>query len=100
MSDDKIEVVRGSGNVFRDLGLPNPDIELIKANLAAEIIGILDDRGLTVRAAADIVGIAAADISRIRHADLDRFTIDRLVNVVNKLDRRVSLTITDEHDAA
>jgi hypothetical protein len=51
MNDD---IVRGSGNVFRDLGHPNPDREQLRALLAAEIIGVLDDRKLTVRAAGTV----------------------------------------------
>src|SRR5208282_3692126 len=75
---EKLEVVRGSGNVFRDLGHKNADLEQFKAILAAEIIKALDRDHLTVRAAHARTGIAAADFSRIRNADLDRFIVDRL----------------------
>ena len=74
MKSEKLEVVRGSGNVFRDLGHKNADAEQFKAILAAEIIKALDRDSLTVRAAHDRTGIAAADFSRIRNADLGRFT--------------------------
>jgi hypothetical protein len=53
MKSEKLEVVRGSGNVFRDLGRKNPDAEQFKAILAAEIIKALDRERLTVRAAHD-----------------------------------------------
>ena len=72
----KLEGVRGSGNVFRDLGYPNADAEQLKAILAAEIIKSLDREHLTVRAAHDRTGIAAADFSRIRNADLGRFPLN------------------------
>ena len=78
MKDEKIELVRGSGNVFRDLGHASPDVEQLKAILAAEIIKMLDRKQLTVRAAHAETGIAAADFSRIRNADLARFTRDLL----------------------
>jgi hypothetical protein len=42
-----LELVRGSGNVFRDLGHPNADVEQTKALLAAEIVGVLDDQKLS-----------------------------------------------------
>ena len=90
----KIELVRGSGNVFRDLGRPNADAEQLKALLAAQIINVLDQRKLTVRAAGERTGIAPADFSRIRQVKLDRFTIDRLMAVLNKLDRRVDVSVT------
>jgi predicted XRE-type DNA-binding protein len=97
---DELEVTRGSDNVFRDLGLPEAETKLIKADLAAEILRILDERGLSVREAATLVGVNYADISRIRNADLRRFTIDRLVTVLHRLDKRVELRVLDrEHHA-
>lgn len=94
MNDEPFEIVRGSGNVFADFGHPNAAVEQLKALLAAQIIGALDDRALTVRKAEDLTGIAAADFSRIRKAKLDRFTIDRLMTILGKLDEDVEVSIT------
>lgn len=88
-----IKLIHGSGNVFRDLGVPNADVEQLKAILAAEIIKTLDREGLTVRAAAEMTGTAAADFSRIRKADLGRFTVDRLMKLVNRLGGRVEVNV-------
>src|SRR5216683_1128726 len=93
MKSEKLEVVRGSGNVFRDLGHENADAEQFKAMLAAEIIKALDRERLTVRAAHGRTGIAAADFSRIRNAELGRFTLDRLMTVLNRLGSRVEVKI-------
>ena len=93
MKDEKLEVVRGSGNVFRDVGHENADIEQFKALLAAEIIKALDREGLSVRAAHGLTGFAAADFSRIRSADLGRFTVDRLISIINRLGSRVEVKI-------
>jgi predicted XRE-type DNA-binding protein len=90
---EKLEIVRGSGNVFRDFGRPNADVLQLKAILAAEIIIALDRRKLSVRQAAAATGIAAADFSRIRNVKLDRFTIDRLMAILNRLDRQVTVTV-------
>ena len=90
----KPAIVRGSGNAFRDLGHRNADTEQIKAILAAEIIKVLDREDLSVRDAHDRTGIAAADFSRIRHADLGRFTVDRLMSIINRLGSRVEMTVT------
>lgn len=90
---ERLEVVRGSGNVFRDLGRDNADAEQFKAILAAEIIKALDRERLTVRAAHARSGIAAADFSRIRNADLGRFTADRLITVLNRLGSRVEVKV-------
>jgi predicted XRE-type DNA-binding protein len=65
----------------------------MKAILAAEIIKMLDREKLTVRGAHARTGIAAADFSRIRNADLGRFTLDRLVSIINRLGSRVEVKI-------
>jgi len=90
---DDLDLVRGSGNVFRDLGLPNPELEGLRARLAAEILKALDERGLSVRMAQDLTGFAAADFSRVRSARLGRFTIDRLLTMLDRLDRQVTVTV-------
>lgn len=93
MSKDDNDIIRGSGNIFRDLGHADADREQLRALLAARIIGVLDDRKLTVRAAHELTGIAAADFSRIRQAKLDRFTIDRLMAVLAGLGQEVEVTV-------
>ena len=93
MKKETLEVTRGSGNVFRDMGHANADIEQVKALLAAEVIKALDREGLTVRGAHDRTGIAAADFSRIRNADLGRFTVDRLMSIINRLGSRVEVKV-------
>src|ERR1700737_622702 len=92
MSDD-FELVRGSGNVFRDFDMPNPDLEQLRAILAVQIIKALDRKRLTVRKAAELTGIAAADFSRIRNANIGRFTVDRLMTVLGRLDQRVDVNV-------
>jgi len=93
MKKERIEVVRGSGNVFRDLGHENADSEQFKALLAAEIIKALERERLTVRAAHTRTGIAAADFSRIRNADLGRFTVDHLMAILNRLGARIEVKL-------
>ena len=93
MSKDDFELVRGSGNVFRDFGVPNADLEQARAILAAKIIGVLDDRKLSVRAAEKLTGIAASEFSRIRSVKLGRFTLDRMITILGKLDQDMEVTI-------
>jgi phage-related protein/predicted XRE-type DNA-binding protein len=92
-AEKPVEVIRGSGNVFRDFEVPDADAQQLKAILAAEIIKALDREGLTVRAAHAKTGIAAADFSRIRNVNLTRFTIDRLMAIMNRLGARVDVTV-------
>src|SRR6267378_7536759 len=93
MKSKKLEVVKGRGNVFRDLCHKSADADQFKAILAAEIIKALDRDGLSVRGAQGRTGIAAADFSRIRNADLGRFTVDRLMSIINRLGSRVEVKV-------
>ena len=93
MKSEGIEVVHGSGNVFRDLGHVSPDVAQFKALLASEILKVLDRERLTVRSSHARTGVAAADFSRIRNADLGRFTLDRLVLIINRLGSRVDVRV-------
>lgn len=92
-SEQQLDVIRGSGNVFRDFGRATADVDQMKALLAAEIIKLLDREDLSVRAAHSRTGIAAADFSRIRNADLGRFTVDRLMSIINRLGSRIDVKV-------
>jgi predicted XRE-type DNA-binding protein len=93
MNDDD-ELIRGSGNVFRDFGDSNPDLEQARAILAARIIRTLDERKLSTREAEKLTGVAHTEFSRIRNVKLDRFTLDRLIAILGKLDREVEVSVT------
>lgn len=82
-----IEIVRGSGNIWRDFGDPDADLRQAKSIIAAQIIGILDDNNLSTRQAAKMTGIDQSEFVRIRKPDLERFTIDRLTTILNKFDQ-------------
>ena len=69
MNDDA-ELVRGSDNPFRDVGLADADTELMKADLAAGIVRVLRERALSGAEAARMAEVSEADISRIRKASL------------------------------
>ena len=97
---DEMELVRGTDNPFRDVGLPEPDTKLMKADLAAEIMRVLREQNITGAQAAKLTGVQQADISRIRNAQLDRFTIDRLVTILNRLDCGVQVHVTVQSGVA
>jgi len=94
MTEEDLELVHGSGNVWRDLGYADADIRQARSIIAARIIGALDERGLSTRQAAKLTGFAAADFSRVRNADYGRFTLDRLIRMLNSLDRGIEVAIT------
>ena len=88
-----MELVHGSGNVFRDHGRPNAGLEQARAILAAKIISVLDEKGMTARQAKTLTGIPESEFSRIRRVKLDRFTLDRLMTILNKLGQNVEISI-------
>ena len=91
---DKFELVRGGGNVFRDFGRANAGVEQARAILAAKIIRTLDERGLSTREAERVTGVAHSEFSRIRNAKLERFTLDRMIAILGKLDEEVEVNVT------
>ena len=92
-SDDSLDIMRGSGNVFRDFGYPDADVRQAKALLAAQIIKVLDADSLSTRQAEARTGIAHSEFVRIRNVNLARFTIDRLVTILGRLGQEVELSI-------
>lgn len=92
-TEEDFELVHGSGNVFRDFGRPDADVQQTKAILAARIIGILEDEELSTRKAQAKTGVPQADFARIRKVKLDRFTIDRLMTILNKLGQQVDVHV-------
>lgn len=83
----------GSGNVFADLGFDNPEEELLKAKLAREIRTIIKRRRLTQLAAAELLGMKQPDISSIVTGRTGKFSIDRLVRCLDRLDYKVDVVV-------
>ncbi len=90
----EIEYEVGSGNVFADLGLPNPEERLAKALLSIAIERAMEERDLTVSAAAKLMQCTKADLSRVIRGDLDEFSMDRLFRFLNALGMDVRIQIT------
>lgn len=91
--DDDIRPVSSSGNLFRDADLPNADFEHLRASLAGKIIALLDEQGLSARQAQELTGFADSDFSRMRKVKLTRFSLDRLVKILNKLGQDVDFEV-------
>lgn len=94
MTTDDIELIHGTGNVFRDFGHPNAGLEQARALVAAKIIGILDDRRLSTREAEKVTGVPHSEFSRIRNTQLRRFTLDRMITILGKLDEEIEVNVT------
>ena len=86
-------VTGSSGNVFEDLGFANSKELLAKAELARQVYLILKKRGLTQTAAAELLGLKQPDVSLLMRGRLSRFSTDRLIQMLNVLDRDVEIVV-------
>ena len=83
----------GSGNVFRDLGLPNPDEHLIKAQLVYKIDAILKQRRLKQVETAALLGIRQPDVSKMLRGEFRQFSVERLLRFLVALDQDVEIVV-------
>lgn len=98
MSDrDEISATPSSGNVFADLGLPDAEDLLAKANLALHIRRVIEARKLTQAQAADLLGISQPKVSLIINGRLDGFSTDRLMRFLNDLGCDVQISVSAPH---
>jgi predicted XRE-type DNA-binding protein len=88
-----VRVERGSGNVFADLGLPNPDLALVKAELVQRIRDVIAERKLTQAKAADLLGLDQPKVSALVRGRVEGYSIDRLFRLLNALGQRVEITV-------
>jgi predicted XRE-type DNA-binding protein len=89
----KIQVEEGSGNVFADIGLPNPEERLAKADLAIRIAETIRARRLTQTRAAHILKIDQPKISRLLWGRLSGFSTERLMHFLILLGRDIEITV-------
>lgn len=93
MKKDDLEVHDSSGNVFEDLGLPNPEERLAKAELARVIRKLIEARGLTQAQAAELLGAKQPDISNLFRGRLSGFSMERLYRFVTALGQDVRIAV-------
>src|SRR4051794_29197356 len=98
--DSTTEVEPGGGNVFADLGLPNPELALAKARLVQRIRDLIADRKLTQVKAAELLGLDQPKVSALLRGRVAGYTIDRLFRFLNALGQQVEITIRPAPSAA
>lgn len=89
----EMPVTESSGNVFADLGLPDPDEELTKAQLASQIRQVVKRRRLTQVAAASVMGIDQPKVSALLNGRLGNFSSERLMRLLTALGQDVEITV-------
>jgi predicted XRE-type DNA-binding protein len=98
--EEKIISAPSSGNVFADLGLPDADDLLAKANLALYIRRTIETRNLTQVEAARVLGIDQPKVSSIINGRLDGFSTERLMRFLNDLGCDVQISVSPPHPEA
>ena len=93
MSQEKIEYEIGSGNVFKDLGFPNPEEELMKARLASFIYHIITETGIKKDKAAKIMDINKKELSTLLKGRLADYSLDQLLSLLGKLGHDVEIVL-------
>jgi predicted XRE-type DNA-binding protein len=88
----------GSRNVFKDLGVPNADEHMVKAQLVFKIDGIMKKRRLKQVEAADLFGIRQPDISNMLRGDFRQFSVERLLRFLVALDQDVEIVVKPHPD--
>ncbi len=88
----------GSGNVFRDIGVPNAEEHLIKAQLVYKIDAILKRRRLKQTEAAALFGVRQPDVSKMLRGEFRQFSVERLLRFLVKLDQDVEIVVRPHRD--
>ncbi len=88
----------GNRNVFKDIGLPNAEEHLVKAQLVFKIDTIMKDRGLKQIEAADLFGVKQPDVSKMLRGEFRQFSVERLLRFLVALDQDVEIVVKPHRD--
>ena len=94
-----VQVFKGSGNVFADLGYPNPEEALNKARIAYRISELIEEKKLTQTEAASLLGVDQPKVSKIRKGQIRDFSIERLLRFVSAMGENVEVIISSPKNA-
>ena len=90
---ERVKFVRGSGNVFADIGLPNAEEHLLKAELVAKLDDLIKGRKLTQTAAARLLGVGQPDLSKILRGHFHDVSVARLLRFLLAFDHDVEIVV-------
>ena len=97
MTDDQLSNIayeEGSGNIFDDLRFENAEELFTRSQMGFHVVRILKDRHLEQREIAKLLGLAQPDVSHLLNGHFSRFTIDKLLYFIKKLDKKVTIRIS------
>ncbi len=90
---NKIRIKESRGNIFQDLGFPNPEREQLKARLTLQIYRIIKDRRLTQAAAGEILGVKQPHVSALMRGQSGNFSVERLMDFLTALGQDIEITV-------
>jgi predicted XRE-type DNA-binding protein len=93
----KIKFQESSGNVFADLGLKDADQLLVRSQIGFHVFKILEVKKLKQREIAGVLGIAQPDVSHLMNGHFSRFTTDKLLDFLKRLDQKVTIEVSRRH---
>lgn len=93
MTQNNEHITRGSGNVFADIGIPDPEAHEFKAGLVSLMRDLIDERGLKKKDVADLWQVDPADVSHVLRGRFRSFSIDRLFRFMMALNQDVEVKI-------
>src|ERR1043165_267761 len=95
-----IPVKRSSGNIFADIGLPNAEDHLVKAQIVVAIGNLIRNQKLTQTAAAKKIGLKQPDVSRLLDGRFEGFSLERLIALLLALGSDVTIEVGRSNDGA
>lgn len=93
-------VEHGSGNVFADLGFPDAEAHLLKAQLVARLHRVIRSKGLTQARAAEMIGASQPDVSRMLRGQFRDISVERLMLFLTRLGCEVDIVVTPSNEEA
>lgn len=93
MTEQEQTIEKSGGNVFADLGRPDADTHLLKAELVCRIDAIIRQRNLTQTEAARLLGLSQPDISRLLRGNFREYSLERLLRLLAALGRDIDIVI-------
>jgi predicted XRE-type DNA-binding protein len=98
MKKREIEFEGSSGNIFADLGLKDAEKLFTRAQIGFCVFRVLGDKKLKQRDIARFLGIAQPDVSHLVNGHFSRFTTDKLLNLLKRLDQKVIIQVSHRHE--
>ena len=90
----KVDFEASSGNVFADLGLDDADELYTRTALGIQVMKIIREKGYTQKEAGELLGLKQPEVSAIMRAKFDRFSQERLIGFLNKLEQKVTIQVS------